>query len=103
MKEESSKNNSNSNNIIKEKLGKLGIKPINYPVIEEKLKSALNSNKNNNADNSSNNNNNNHNNNHKKEEENNQIALNIDMNRDTSINSNAYSVNKKGDNYVFYS
>lgn len=104
MKDENSKMNSNSNNIIKEKLGKLGIKPINYPVIEEKLKNALNSNKNNNADNSNNNNpnNNNNNNNQKKEEENNQIAANLDLNRDISINSNSYSFNKKGKRVIIF-
>ena len=95
MKDENSKMNSNSNNIIKEKLGKLGIKPINYPVIEEKLKNALNSNKNNDLENSNNITNSNDNN-QKKEEENKQNANNNDMNRDTSINSVAYSSNKKG-------
>jgi len=92
MKEEKSKNNFNSNNIIKEKLSKLGIKPINYPVIEEKLKNALNSDKNINPDNSNNNNTNDQ----KKEEENKQNSNIVDVNRDTSINSNAFSCNKKG-------
>ena len=57
MKVENSKiKPTNSNNIIKEKLNKLGIKQIDYPAIEEKIKNALNLSKNNNVDNSSNNN-----------------------------------------------
>lgn len=91
MKDDNSKMNSNSNNIIKEKLSKLGIKPINYPVIEEKMKNAMNLNKNNHENSNINTNNNNQ----KKEEENHQNN-NMDIIRDTSINSNAYSFNRKG-------
>jgi len=96
MKDENSKMNSNSNNLIKEKPGKLGIKPINYPVIEEKLKNSLNSIKNNNEDISNNNNNNSSNNNQKKEEGNNQNANYLDLNKDFSMNSNSYSSNQRG-------
>lgn len=87
MKEENTKNKPiNSNNIIKDKLNKLGIKPINYPEIDEKVKNAMNPGKINEGENSNSNNK--------------QVEINPnnnELNRETSLNSNPnLSLNRRG-------
>jgi len=87
MKEDNSKNKPiNSNNIIKDKLNKLGIKPINYPAIDEKMKNAMNPEKINEGANSSS---------EKKQSDIN--SNNNELNRETSLNSNPnLSLNRRG-------
>jgi hypothetical protein len=82
MKEELTRiKSSNSNNILKDKLNKIGLKASDFPIIEEKVKNAIN-------------NKNNSNDNNKKDEE---LKADNELNREMSLNSNINSsINRRG-------